>query len=254
MVQVVSEETLITDYERAVCYYTLPKVVSPVTVGLVAAYVLCVLEAAAALAYGLITDNRTWTIAGLYCFVGIIVFGMIAFTVRAWRNDWHRRVALAVARNAPDAVKDEDIPDPFESHLLVSRQALPETDVFVLATREGDISHYVEIKRRNAHWRVSDKHSTVLFDVLAVHGPGHLRVLADKDHRASIQKRVSLRTTIAEVFLINPGEEKYAVNGGCIYFSDRMVGRIYRLRGRLFLDVEQSHMNDGLLALFVSLG
>lgn len=251
--KVVSEEVFITDYERAVCYYTLPKVISPITVGLLAAYALCVIEALAALAFGLYTNNRTWMLAGLYCFVAIIVFGMIAFTVRALMNDWRRRVALAEARNAPAAAKDEEVPDPFENHVLVCRRGNPEGDVFACVNRQGDISHYVEIKRYNIHWHVSDAQNRLLFDVRAVHGPGHLAVYVNKEKIASIERRSTLRANVAKVFLLIPVHRDYHITSGCIYFAGRMVGRIYRLRRHLYLDVERDHMNDGLMAHFASL-
>lgn len=95
--QVTPKVSAITDYERAVCYYTLPKVITPVTIGLLSAYALCVIEAVAALAYGLYVGNRTWTLSGFYCLIGIIVFGMLAFTVRALWGDWRRRAALSIA-------------------------------------------------------------------------------------------------------------------------------------------------------------
>jgi len=49
----------ISDYERAVCYYTLPRVTSRVTLALVIAYAVCVFEALGALCIGVLFDNRT---------------------------------------------------------------------------------------------------------------------------------------------------------------------------------------------------
>jgi len=244
----VDKDQLIREYERVVCYYTLPKMISPVTVGLIAAYALCVLESAAALAYGTYIQDRTWTLAGLYSLVGILVFGMIAFTIRAWRTDWRIRMALAVARNAPDPAEEEDVPDPFENHMLLSRPFRTAEDKFGCVDRNGGISYYVEIRRPNVHWRVKDAQDLALLDVRAVHGPGQLRVYAGKEHRASIERRMTLRGVAARVDLVGPEPRHYLITNGCIYDSGRMAGRIYRLRRRIYLDVEQAHFNDGLLA------
>jgi hypothetical protein len=251
--QVIPREPTLTDYERAVCYYTLPKVISPVTIGLLFAYALCVLEAAAALGYGISTDNRFWTFAGFYSFIGIIVFGMVAFTIRAGMNDWRKRVALAMAHNAPNAVREDDVPDPFEKHVLLSRPARLKGDVFACVNREGDISHCVEIKRYNGHWRVSDAENKILFDVRAMHGARQLRVYAGKAHLASIDQNTTLRGSTAQVFTLEPSPKQYTVVNGCIYESNRLVGRIYRLRDAIYLDVEEAFCTGGLLAYFISL-
>lgn len=242
------KDPLIRDYERVVCYYTLPKVISPVTVGLVAAYVLCVVESLVALAYGVYANDHTWTQAGLYACIGIIVFGMIAFTIRAWMTDLRIRMALAVARNAPDAAREEDVPDPFENHILLSRPLRPTGDSIACVDQWGDISYHVEVKSPNAHWRVRDARNNVLLDVRAIHGPGQVRVYAGKEHRASIERRMTLRGMTARVDLAEPDRRHYRITNGCIYDSDRMTGRIYRLRRRIYLDLERAHMNDGLLA------
>lgn len=248
----VDKDTLIREYERVVCYYTLPKMISPVTAGLIAAYALCVIESLAALAYGTYIQDRTWTLAGMYTLAGIIIFGMVAFTIRAWLTDWRIRMALAVARNAPDAAEEEDVPDPFEDHVLLSRPLRPAADRFPCLDQGGAISYHVEVKRYNAHWRVKDAHDTTLLDVRAVHGPGQLRVYAGKEHRASIERRMTLHGTVARVDVTGGESCHYLITNGCIYYSGRMAGRIYRLRRRIYLDVERAHMNDGLLAYLAS--
>ena len=59
-----------TPYERAVCYYTLPKVIHPITLGLIWVYALCVIEAVGAFSYGVYTGDMDWTMAGFYSFAG----------------------------------------------------------------------------------------------------------------------------------------------------------------------------------------
>lgn len=249
----VSKEGVITEYERAVCYYTLPKVISPVTIGLIFAYALCVVESLAALAYGIHIDNRTWTLAGFYTFIGILIFGMIAFTMRALLNDWRIRVALAIARNVPEPERDHDIPDPFEHHILLSRPAQPGKEGFECMDEAGDISHCVEIKQYNVHWHVRSARSNAVFDVRAVHGAQQLRVYTGKEQVASIQRRATLRDAKVEIFPADPAQRPYSITNGCIYDGGRLAGRIYRLHRRIFLDIERVRLSDGLLAHFISM-
>ena len=53
-----AEKEHLNDFERAICYYTLPRVARPVTFGLIAAYVLCLAEAFAVFVYGVAMAMR----------------------------------------------------------------------------------------------------------------------------------------------------------------------------------------------------
>ncbi len=253
----------ISDYERAVCYYTLPKVVSPLTLGLIIAYAICVLEAIAALGYGLWVDNRTWTTAGAASLAGIVVFGMIVFTMRALINDLNRRSALAAARNAPVTEADCDIPDPFASHVLISHPLNVQSEVFACVTKDGAIEYYVDVKRTGLHWRVSTAQDEPVFEIVALQKmshwmfsaplPARLSVYADNQEIASIVRRITLRANLVQVFSVKPCEKLYEIRNGCIYASGRLVGRIYTLRRNVYLDVERQHLAPGMVAHFVTL-
>ncbi len=253
----------ITDYERAVCYYTLPKVTSPLTYGLLIAYAICVLEAIAALVYGLVTNNETWTIAGAAALGGIVVFGMIAFTVRALLNDLHRRAALAAAKSVPDSTETDDIPDPFAGHVLLQRPINIGADVFACVTKTDTIAYYVEVKRYNKHWRVSSAQDEFLFEVVVeqdllrprVFGgpPMRLGVFADNKKIAAIVRYNTLRAAVVDVFTVVPSPEQYVIKNDCIYFADRLIGRIYVLRNKLYLDVESEHAVPGILGHFMTM-
>ena len=71
-------EDRLSDYERVVCYNTIPRVASPVTLSLVLVYGFCLLEAVLALAYGLAAHRHGWTVAGAASLAGLVVFGMVA--------------------------------------------------------------------------------------------------------------------------------------------------------------------------------
>ena len=103
----------LSDYERAICYYTLPRISYPVTFGLIVAYAVCLLEAFAAVIYGLLWDHAAFAKGGAAALGAIVVFGVVVFTARALLNEIRMRRALAVARGVPDAVADiKDIPSP----------------------------------------------------------------------------------------------------------------------------------------------
>ena len=256
------ENEHLSAYERAVCYYTLPKVISPVTYGLVIVYAICILESVGAFSYGLATDNQTWKVAGSIAFAGIVVFGMFAFTIRALLNDWSRRSTLAAARNVPDTDKSEDIPDPFADHLLLRRLKEPATEVFACLTNEATIKYYIEVRKEENHWRIHTPQDELLFEVLVEHDilrvglfkthPMRLSVFSDKKKMASIVCRNTLRTAIADVFELIPAEMKYFIQDGCIYCAGRLVGRIYDIRNYLYLDIERGHANSGILAYFIT--
>ena len=252
----------INAYERAVCYYTLPKMATPVTYGLVAAYAICVLESVSAFSYGLFSANQTWTIAGAAAFAGIVIFGMIAFTIQALVNDWRKRATLAVAHNAPDAAETDDIPDPFSDHILAQRPAHPSAEVYACVTNEGVIEYYVEVRRDETHWRIRTPQDQALFDILAEHDvmpvgifrtpPVRLGVYTEKKKVAVIVRRNTLRTAIVDIYTLVPMETQYMIKAGCIYFSGRLVGRIYDLRDNIYLDIEKEYATSGILAHFMT--
>ncbi len=261
--QVDMPEGNITDYERAVCYYTLPKINSPVTFGLIAAYALCVVEAAAAFAYGLIVRDPSWVFVGKAALVSIIVFGMAAFLLRALWNDWNRRLALAAARDVPDAREDSDVPNPFESHVLLRRPVAVRSEVFACVTKSGDIEYYVEVRRPKSRWRVSSPQNEPLFDVAALPGvapfvfaaplPARAGVYVDKQEAASIVRHAGFQASKVHVFSLAPNEKHYTIQNGCIYSAERLVGRIYTLRRVLYLDIAQEHAVPGIIAYFIML-
>ena len=258
----VPENEHLSAYERAVCYYTLPKVISPITYGLVLVYAVCILESVGALVYGLTTDNEVWKVAGAAAFAAIVVFGMFTFTIRALLNDWRRRSMLATARTMPDPDKFDDIPDPFADHLLLRRLKEPVTDIYACMTNEGVIAYYIEVRKGDNYWRVHTPQDEMLFEALVEHDvlriglfktyPLRLSVFSEKKKMATIVCRNTLRTAVADIFELIPVEMKYLVRDGCIYYADRLVGRIYDIRDYFYLDIEQGHATSGILAYFMT--
>ena len=256
------ENEHISAYERAVCYYTLPKVISPITYGLVAVYALCILESLAALVYGYAIDNQTWKVAGAATFAAMTVFGMLAFTIRAVINDWRRRSVLAYARHVPDPNASDDIPNPFADHILLRRLKEPRTEVYACMTNTGGIEYYIEIKKEHHHWHINTPQDQRLFEVLLEHdslpvglfktSPLRVSIFSEKKRIATVVCRNTLRSTVVDIFEILPAETTYCIKDGCIYCANRLVGRIYDIRSYLYLDIERQHATSGILAYFMT--
>ena len=257
-------EDRLSDYERVVCYNTLPRVVTPVTLSLVLVYAFCLLEAVLALAYGLTAHKETWTTAGTASLAGLVIFGLAAFFIRALVSDARQRYLLALARQAPEPTAANDIPDPFAGHLLFKRPAEPAGDLFACTSDEGAMRYSVEVRRQHRHWRVCTGVDIPVFDVLAFHGvrsfemfpgrsaPGRAEVYRDKVLLAEIQRRFSWAEVSTQITPREGGVPWMFVHGG-IYQHGRLVGRIYEIRTWLYLDIEAEHATDGVLALFLTL-
>ena len=132
----------LSDYERAICYYTVPKISHPVTFGLIVVYCVCVFEALGALIYGLLENNGPVTQGGVVALIAIVVFGIVAFMVRAFLNEIRLRKALGVARRAPEAIGDiDDVPNPFATHRLLRRPLHGQENRFSCTDNDGVLQY-----------------------------------------------------------------------------------------------------------------
>ena len=257
-------EDRLSEYERAVCYNTIPRVVSPVTFSLVLVYAVCLVEAVLALAYGLAAHHQPWTTAGAVSLAGLIVFGLSAFFIRSLVNEVRERYLLALARQLPDAAETEDVPDPFADHVLLKRPAEPKSALYACTSDDGKIRYCVEVRRPHRHWRVRTDVDAPAFDVLAFGGPrsfemfsgrsapGRAGVFRGKSLVAELRRRFSWTGISTHIIARDGGEPWVFVRGG-IHHRGRLVGRVYEIRSWLYLDVEAEHATDGVLGLFLTI-
>ena len=248
----------ISKQERLICYYTLPRLLHPFTVGLLIAYMLCVAEALGALVFGMITDQPAWTSVGAWSLGGIIVLGLAAFTARALLNDWRRRRALALARKAPHTLDDSDAPDLFAGHVLLSKprpSSAPETVAQEIGTNR---CYSAKALKGHSRWHIFYPEANRVFDLstVRVHGSylfatRFLDLFEGEQKKARIALRKKLRGLRTRIDLCSPEAMEYQVCDGCIRHNGRLVGRVYALRNRLYLDVESSHLNPGLVTCFL---
>ncbi len=251
-----------TDYERAVCYYTLPKVINPISYGIIVAYAVCLFEAVGALVIGVVLDSRTWTVAGTAALVGIILFGMVVFTIRAFINEVRQREALAAARNLPAAMESvEDVPDPFAHHLLLAYRLDAPGTIYLCGSGESVPQYEVHCSAQGKSWtiqaagtpglhiRAAGGPRSFLFEAVL---PGRFSIYAGEDCIGRIERRLSFTAPIAEVVCEQPEPRTYVVKQQSICCKDCIIGRIYFLRGVYYLDIDKQFFNDVLLAYFIT--
>lgn len=253
----------ITPYERAVCYYTLPKVIHPVTLGIIVVYAICVLEAIGVLAYGLYTKDMQWTSAGAYSFAGIVAFGLIVFFFRALINDVRERKALAEARNSPMHTPAEDVPDPFAEHLLLSHPLHAPGSLFECALGDDTMRYVIEHHPHSRKWVVRAPDGAPLLEVRVLRGvasfsfsmdrPALMGVYRNDTEIGQIKRVGGLTESRTEITCEALAPKYLLIKNRGIYVGGVQLGRIYSLRGNDYLDVHRDAFNDALLGYFATL-
>jgi hypothetical protein len=255
----------LTDFERAICYHTLPEITHPVTLGLLLAYAVVLLEAVILLVAGAVNDNISWTTAGLIAVAAAVILGIIAFTARATLNEVRKRKVLATATGVPDPrLSDHDLtPDPFGHHLLLRRLRNPRSRSFTCTDRDGNVQYLVEHPDRQT-WHVRRADDTpwltlhtarraMSFTFEQRRTPGKLNVLENGEQVAQIQLRYSLTKPTFTVQCGTDDQPRFRIRRRGIYQDERLVGRVYYLRQYLYLDVKESAFHPALLAYFVAM-
>ena len=258
-----SSSAPITPYERAICYYTLPKVNHPVTLGLIAIYALCVLEALGAFSYGIAARDATWTTAGSYAFAGIVAFGLATFFVRALLNDVRERKALAEARHAPMMTPAEDLPDPFAEHILLKHPAHARGSLFECTAGDDSVRFQIESRAACREWLLQTPDASKHIHVQVLRGvrsfsfsmnrPALMAVYQGDQEIARIRRHGGLTETQIEITSETLSPKQILVRNRGIYVGGALRGRLYTLRGNDYLDIHRDAMNDALLGYFATL-
>jgi hypothetical protein len=263
MAQVDLPPQRLSEYERALCYYTLPRITYPVAFGLIVAYAVIVLESLAILSYGLMFDNTVYAQIGVVAFAAVTVLGMVIFLGRALLNEIRMRKALAVAKTIPDAISDvEDIPDPFQDHLLLRHPLHTRGDLFPCTDNEGNIAYFVESAAGGPWWKIKFPQDNEVLRVRVEQGsasftfggnvPARLSVYKDTEELGRIRRRVSFTAPVITVECRHP-DATYTVQRGNIFREKELVGRIYYLHNSLYLDIRKDAMHPAILGLFITM-
>lgn len=252
-----------TDYERAVCYYTLPRVVTPLTNGLVVAYAVVILEAFVALLIGLTLDDPAWTRAGAWGLLAMVALGAVIFIGRAVVNEVRERRLLAQARGVPnpDEDKEEELPDPFANHVLLKRSLDAPDQIFACDQDAAALRYRVlpgptkkgraiaDADSGNPLCHVATGRAFTSFS-LDTGLPAHIRVMADGREIARLDRRFSLTAPTTQIECLSPQPRHFVIRNQCIYTDNRMIGRIYLLRRALYLDMRRDAFHEAFLAYF----
>jgi len=255
----------LNDYERAICYHTIPRVTQPLTFGLIIVYAVCLVEAVFLLAYGIVTKNGLMETVGIWSLGGIVALGIVAFLTRAFLNELKQRRALAEARSVPDPIADiGDIPDPFADHLLLRHPLHTRGDLFPCTDESGNLMYFVESSPSSPWWKVKDPHDS---EVLRVHvtstggasfllsetRPSRLSVHEGDEIIARIRRRLTLSSPALLIECDKPEPCSYLFTRDAIYREKRLVGRIYYMHRSLYLDIRKDEFHPAILALFVTM-
>lgn len=249
----------LSEYERAVCYYALPRTTSPLTFGLVIAYAVVLLEAILFLGWAVWQENERllpWAVAAV---VGAILLGVVAFLIRAILNDVRQRRLLTAAQHAPAVETDLKAPSLLARHRLYAMPARAKAPFIIsdaddapmfavertgfgydLVPVDGSKALHLDIRRRSTGFTLSRG------------TPARIRVRRDEDTLAEVRSRPTLGMPRVAIQCMKSGEAIVA-KGSALYRGDRLVGRVYHLRSTAYLDIEEEACHEGVLAFFVAM-
>ncbi len=250
------------DYERAIFYYTIPRVTSPVTVRVVVVYSILLVTAFAILAYGIRTERGELVTWGTVALGIIIVLGIVTFLFHAFSNQLAEDKALRAAKNMPDADSAfDDIPDPFSDHLLLSAPRHPDEKQVHVGDKKGRHKYVLPDGRAASTVRVQNADGQELLRLTAKSGgvgftvsrgtPSRIAVSAEGNQVGQVRRKFHFGPEKVAVMMTDDGTPDLEILGGGIFAGKDMVGRVYEVRGNVYLDVQQSYFNDGLLAYFL---
>ena len=252
-------DDFLSDYERAVCYFTLPKLVyhiSPISIFI---YCICVIFAFSLTFWGLILGNPQLSYIGTFILIVITLSGLILFMGRTLISELRWRKCLAEAHGSASE-ETLDLPDPFENHeLYLIPLKEKENILFPCVNRAGEIQYFIE--KKSHEWLVKD---TLENEVCAIFikrswfsiaftskAPKIFNVYRDSKRIANIKPRFSLFSSVYTVTLFENGNEAYRILQSGIFHRGELVGRIYQVRHNLYLDIRKDHFNLGLLSFFI---
>ncbi len=251
----------LTEFERAVCYDTLPQVTRPVTLGAIAAYTLVLILSFLVMAYGVRTNQASWKSWGAGAFAIVVAGGLIGFTYRATANAVRRRAALAEAENVPNVESGfDELPDPFAGHALLRYYRQTSGERIVTGNR-GETVYTITARDAGQAWNAHDPAGEVAFRVESAAPsrsfsfdagtPAALCVVRNGAECARVSRRWSLGPGRVEISGERQPAKPLVFRSGGLFDGEVLVGRIYSIRNYLYLDVKQSYVDDGLLAFYV---
>ncbi|HIA48361.1 MAG TPA: hypothetical protein EYN96_10440 [Candidatus Hydrogenedentes bacterium] len=255
----------LTDLERALFYYTLPRVRTPFPTGVTVVYAVAMLLAAGTIVYGVSAGESEWLRAGV---TGLIFGGMVgigSFMLRDFMNQVRERTALASVKGMPDADSHfDDIPDPFGEHVLLRYPIRHTGKTLSLEDNKGETVYVADLGEGGSKLSVSNSAGEALFTATLDSGshsfsfetgsPRQLTVEAGGEKVADVRRRSNFGPAKVDIESFGEGAAAYQYRAGGLFLGDALVGRIYEVRQHHYLDVESKHFCDGILSFFVTIG
>lgn len=259
-----AQEERLTDYERAICYSTIPRVTHPLAYGLIVAYAMVVLLTLAFMVYGLRSEGSSWERWGTTVFGLTVAVGVVGFTLRAIVNQVYERSALAEAETMPNVESGfDDLPDPFEGNTLLRFRQYHEGDTLDVTDNRGRTVYTAVKSDQGRHWEVRQETDDVPMIISAQKGarsfdfgmgdPSQFVVEREGVETASLRRRFSLRTVVIEISGQKDGEKDCVFRAGGFYRGKDLLGRIFFIRNYAYLDIRKTALSDGVLALFIAM-
>lgn len=259
-----SRDDHLTDYERAVCYHNLPRTRNALTMGLIIAYGVCLAEALAAICVGVYFEKPDWLRFGVVAFVSLILFGMVVFTARAFLSELRARKLLAATQGVPDARESaQDFPDPFEFHILLRHPSHARGTLYSLTDNHDTSGYEVETAPNHKWWKVTDVQSGEVIRVAATEGgksfriggvlPSRAEVFRNDVRVATLRRPLTFGDLEVEIEAVKPAPLVVQLRNKGFFVDNRLVGRVYNLRGSCYLDMDRRFFNDGVLAYYVTM-
>jgi hypothetical protein len=253
----------LTPYERAACYYTLPRIAPPMPAAFVFLYggllsallaTLCIVAV-----YG--SSRATY---GVVIGVVVVAFsGMAVVMVRSTLAEVRTRRVLQEAHDAPNVeTQDDSLPDPFANHILMRHATDRMGRLTACTSDDHDIEYFIDNTRGDSQWILRTPQDQEMMTVLATGGVGSFAFVPSQAQRftvyaggaeiARIQDGGTLLHPQTDIVCYMPTTCTYTVKDGGIHFEGNLVGRVYFFNDAHYLDIEREHLNDGTLGYFVS--
>ena len=259
-----AHEEHLTEYERAICYSTIPSVTRPLTLGLIIAYGLIVLASVFLMAYGINTKHPVWERWGAIAFALTVSVGVVGFLARAVVNQVQERAALSEAEALPNVESGfDDLPDPFAGHVLLRYSRHHEGEAVDITDNKGRTVYVVLRSHGERHWELRDPSGITLLTVEAPKGqrsfaletgiPRHLIVRREDQKTAELKRRFNFGTATVDISCMENGAQDYVFRAGGFYRGDELLGRIYFIRNYAYLDLRKTALKDGTLVLFAAM-
>jgi len=252
----------LTEFERVICYDTLPRVTSKTTLGLVALYALLAVGSILATVHGVRTDDVAWTTWGTIAFAVVVVGGIVGFLGRSVLSAVRMRAALAEAQRMPDVESTfDELPSPFAGHTLVRFDQRDGGKRDITNNRGEPL--YRAVVESPTQWRLENSEGRELATIQArghsgsfslnTGAPPEVVVIREGEETGRARRQSTLFTDHVEITGPSQPAGPLVFAAGSLFDDETLVGRIYAIRGYLYMDVRTEYLDDGLLGFFITM-